>query len=216
MRDAGGAFSMALLLAAFEPALAVRTRAGLAGVAIFAVGALAYPTLVALDDEARAVAQFSVLASFESTIELSRFQFDEGMEPTVVRIFDDDGRPSSVASLRLLPGEYPGFVFRYFPRDWRYMRILQLLIVNPESIPMDMTLRIDDADYDYELDWHDRYNRSFSFLPGTNRIEIPLSDIAAAPRDRRFDLGRVQQLLVYAVDLEQPHDIIIGPIVLLP
>ncbi len=216
MRDAGGAFSMALLLAAFEPALAVRIRAGLAGVAIFAVGALAYPTLVALDDEARAVAQFPVLASFERTIELSRFRFDEGMEPRVARMFDDDGRHFSAISLHLRPGAYPGFVFRHFPRDWRDMRALQLLIVNPESVPMDMTLRIDDADYDYELDIHDRYNRSFSFLPGTNRIEIPLSDIAAAPRDRRFDLGRVQRLLVYAVDLEQPHEIIIGPIVLLP
>jgi hypothetical protein len=36
------------------------------------------------------------------------------------------------------------------------MRALQLLIVNPEFVPLDMTLRIDDAGYDYELDWHDR------------------------------------------------------------
>ena len=71
------------------------------------------------------------------------------------------------------------------------------MIVNPETVPMDLTLRIDDADYDHELDQHDRYNRSFSFLPGTNQIEIPLSDIEAAPRDRRFDLARVQRLLVY-------------------
>jgi hypothetical protein len=74
-------------------------------VAVFAVGGLAYPTLVALDDEARALAQFPVLASFERTIELSRFQFDEGMEPKVVRMVDDDGRPFSAASLRLLSGE---------------------------------------------------------------------------------------------------------------
>ena len=177
---------------------------------------LAYPTLVALNDEARALAQFPVLASFESTIELSRFQFDEGMDPRVVQMLDDDGRPFSATLLRLLPGEYPGFVFRHFPRDWLDMRALQLVIVNPDTVPLDLTLRIDDVEYDYELDEHDRYNRSFSFLPGTNRIEIPLSDVEAAPRNRRFDLARVQRLLVYAVDLGQPRDIIIGPIVLLP
>jgi hypothetical protein len=177
---------------------------------------LAYPTLVALNDEARALAQFPVLASFESTIELSRFQFDEGMDPRVVQMLDDDGRPFSATLLRLLPGEYPDFVFRHFPRDWLDMRALQSVIVNPDTVPMDLTLRIDDVEYDYELDEHDRYNRSFSFLPGTNRIEIPLSDVEAAPRNRRFDLARVQRLLVYAVDLGQPRDIIIGPIVLLP
>jgi hypothetical protein len=61
----------------------------------------------------------------------------------------------------------------------------------------------------------DRYNRAFPLSPGANRIEIPLSDIASAQRDRQFDLGRVHSLLVFAVDLKQPRSIIIGPITLL-
>jgi hypothetical protein len=77
-----------------------------------------------------------------------------------------------------------------------------------------MVVRIDDAEYDYRLDMGDRYNRSFVLSPGANRIEIPLADVAAAPRSRRFDLGRVRSLLVYAVDLTRPREIIIGPIVL--
>ena len=93
--------------------------------------------------------------------------------------------------------------------------VLRLLIVNPEPTPTKITVRIDDAEYDYRLGLDDRYNRSFPLSPGANWIEIPLSEVVAAPRDRRFDLGRVQSLLVHAVNLEQPRDIIIGPIVLL-
>jgi hypothetical protein len=115
----------------------------------------------------------------------------------------------------LPPGRYPGFELSYFPRDWRGARVLRLLIVNPEPAPLELNVRVDDAQYDYHLDLADRYDRAFPLLPGANRIEIPLSDVAAAPRGRRFDLGRVRTLLVYAVDLGQPREIIVGPIELI-
>ena len=215
VRDGGGAFSVASMLTALDPAISARARAALAGAAVIAVIALAHPIWAALDDEARARAQFPVLASFETARELSRFHFGEGKNPSIAQIPDDEGQSVSAVRLHLPPGKYPGFVFRYFPGDWRGMRALRLLIVNPEPTPIEMTVRIDDADYDYRLDLEDRYNRSFPLSPGANRIEIPLSDVEVAPRGRRFDLGRVQSLLVYAVDLAQPRDMIIGPIVLL-
>lgn len=215
VRDGGGAVSVALILAARNPAIAGRARAALAGVAILAMAAFTWPILAALYDEARARAQFPVLASFETMRELSRFRFGKEKKARLVSTLDDEGRPVSAVQLHLPPGKYPGFVLSYFPRDWRGMRALRLLIVNPEPTPFEMTVRIDDAEYDYRLDLADRYNRSFPLSPGANRIEIPLSDVEAAPRGRRFDLGRVQSLLVYAVDLEHPREIIIGPIVLL-
>ena len=117
--------------------------------------------------------------------------------------------------LHLPPGRYPGFALKHFPGDWRGLRALELLIVNPETQTLDLTVRIDDARYDYKLDLNDRYNRSFPLTAGLNRIEILLSDVAAAPRGRRFDLGHVQLLLVYAVDLERPRKVVVGPISLL-
>jgi hypothetical protein len=95
------------------------------------------------------------------------------------------------------------------------MRALRLLLMNPDPTAFEMTVRIDDAEYDYRLDLDDRYNRSFRLSPGENRIEIPLVDIAAGPRHRTLDLGRVQSLLLYAVDLPQPREIIVGPMVLI-
>jgi hypothetical protein len=213
VRDAGGACSVALILVALGPATSARVRAVLAGAAILVVVAFAYPTFAAVEDEARARKQFPVLASFETTRELSRFHFGDGKHPRIVLIPDSDGGSVSAVQLRLPAGKYPGFSLGYFPGDWRGMRALQLLVVNPESTPIDLTVRIDDHEYRLEAD--DRYNRSFLLSPGANRIEISLSDVAAAPRGRQLDLGRIHVLLVYAVDLEQPRDIIVGPIILL-
>jgi hypothetical protein len=214
VRNAGGAVAVALMIVALDSAISGRARAALAGTGIFVLAAFAYPLFAALRDEARARDQFPVLASFETASELSRFHFGEGMNPRIILTTGEDGQDIPALHLRLPPGKYPGFELRYFPGNWHGMRALKLVIVNPEPAPAEMTVRIDDSEYRSSLD--DRYNRAFPLAPGVNRIEIALSDVATAPRDRQFDLRRVHSLLVYAVDLERPRSMIIGPIRLLP
>jgi hypothetical protein len=215
VRDGAGALCVAWLLVASDPAISARARTAAAGVAMVTVAAFAYPTAAALADEARARAQFPVLASFETAMELSRFEFTHGAKPRIVPARDDEDRPVSGVRLRLPPGKYPGLVLGHFPEDWSGLRALRLLILNPEPTPIEISVRIDDAAYDYRLDLADRYNRAFLLPPGANRIDILLSEVAAAPRGRRFDLGHVRSLLLYAVDLERPREIVIGPITLL-
>jgi hypothetical protein len=215
VRDGGGAISAALLIVALDPAIPGSARAAVTGAAIVVLLAFAFPIFTALEDEARARAQFPVLASFESTKELSRFRFAQGKQPGIVGIEDHEGRPVSAMRLRLLPARYSGFALKHFPGDWRGLRALRLLVVNPEPAPVELTVRIDDAGYDSKLDIDDRYNRSFPLVPGLNRIEIPLTDVAGAPRGRTFDLGHVRLLLLYVVDLEEPRSLIVGPISLL-
>jgi hypothetical protein len=213
VRDGGGAFSVALILIAFDSSLSFRARVALGGVATFVLAAFTYPIFSALNDEAHARTQFPVLAGFGSKSELSRFHFSEGTRPKIVQITDEEGQAVSAMQLDLPPGTYPGFELRYFPGDWHGVRALKLLILNPEPTPTELGVRIDDTEY--RLNFDDRYNRSFPLLPGVNRIDIQLSDVAAAPRGRRFDLGRVHTLLVFAIDLKEPRTIFIGPIVLL-
>ena len=213
VRDAGGALSVALIVLAVDSSISRSSRLAMMGVAFSVLVAFSYPTLAALSDESRARTQFPVLASFKTVGELSRFHFGEGLKPKIIPMTDDKGRFLSAVQLRLPAGKYPGFELRYFPGDWRGMRALELLIVNPESTPIEMTVRIDDSEYRFYLD--DRYNQSFPLSPGVNRIEIPLSDVVAAPHDREFDMRRVHSLLVYTIDLKQPRNIIVGPIKLL-
>ena len=90
-----------------------------------------------------------------------------------------------------------------------------MLVVNPEPVAIDLTVRIDDAGHDGRLGMDDRFNRTFPLVPGPNRIEIPLSDVASAPRGRRFDLGQVRLLILFVADLREPRGMIVGPISLL-
>jgi hypothetical protein len=214
LRDAGGAFFVAAILVARDPALSVRARAAITVAAFLVLGPFTFPLATALRDEALARTQFPVLASFGAARELSRFRIGKDYDPRLVATFDDEGRPASAVQLTLPPGKYPGIALSHFPGDWRGFRALRLLLVNPDPLPYEMTVRIDDAEYDYKLDLDDRYNRSFVLSPGANRIEIPLADVATAPRGRRFDLARARNLLVFAVDLERPREIVVGPIVL--
>jgi len=215
VRDGGGAVSAALIIVALDPAIPAWARVAVTSAAIVVLLTFAFPIFTALEDEARARAQFPVLASFESARELPRFRFVQEKQPGIVRMQDHEGRTVSAMRLRLPPARYSGFALKHFPGDWRGLRALRLLLVNPEPVPIDLTVRIDDAGYDSKLDIDDRYNRSFPLVPGLNRIEIPLSDVASAPRGRRFDLGHVQLLLLYVVDLKEPRSIIVGPISLL-
>ena len=88
---------------------------------------------------------------------------------------------SPALHLRLPAGSYPGFGLVYFPRDWRDMRALRVLIVNPEPTPVQITVRIDDAEHQSNLSFDDRFNRAFAMKPGPNLIEIPLQDVLTAP-----------------------------------
>lgn len=212
VRNAGGAAAAALLLIAAASSLATKTSIAIASVAAAIVVAFASPAVIALRDEARASAQFPVLANFERTGDLARFGFNSGATGRIVATTNAAGSAMSGLELHLPPGGYPGLSLDYFPRDWSDMRALRLLIVNPEATPLDITVRIDDAQHDQR--YEDRFNRAFPIQPGMNQLEIPLADVRTAPRDRELDLTRVASLIMFAVDLARPREIVIGPIVL--
>lgn len=215
LRDSGGALSAALTLTAIDHAVSARARIALAICAVLILTIFAYPAISVLRDESLARSQFPVLVGFETNDELSRFYFSEETKARIVQTTGKEGHPVSAMQLRLPRGKYSGFNLRYFLRDWRDFRALRLHIFNPEPMPLEMAVRIDDFKYNNKIGMSDRYNRTFSILMGINQIEIPLSEVASAPHERRFDLERVQSLLVYAVDLEHSRDVIIGPIVLM-
>lgn len=212
VRDAGGAAAAALLLIATSPGFAARTSIAISSIAAAIVLAFTSPAVIALRDEARARTQFPALASFERTGELARFGFNSGATGRIVATTNAAGSAIAGLELHLPPGSYPGVSLDYFPRDWSDMRALRLLIVNPAATPLDITVRIDDAQHDQR--YEDRFNRAFPIQPGMNQIEIPLADVRAAPRDRELDLTRVASLMVFAVDLAWPREIVIGPVVL--
>jgi len=171
------------------------------------------PTLGALADEARARGQFPVLADFGIPSEITRFTWSAWSSAVVERtgLPDDNQRR---LRLSLSPGQYPGFSFEFFPRDWRGWGHFVIACTNPGDTPLLLTIRINDIAHNQE--YTDRYNRTFSLVPGPNEIRVPLADVESAPRTRKLDLAHVGLVVAFAYELREPHELLIHQLRLAP
>jgi hypothetical protein len=206
VRDGGGIVLAGLWAASQWPELRAATRWLWRSAALaLALGCL-LPTLGALADEARARSQFPVLADFGARAELTRFGWSARSPAVLERASRADGG-HQVLHLFLSPGTYPGLTFEFFPRDWRGWGYFVLDCTNPGGAPFPLTIRINDLKHNQE--YADRYNRTFTLVPGANEIRIPLADVEAAPRTRKLDLGNVALVVAFSYNLREPRDLLI-------
>ena len=67
------------------------------------------------------------------------------------------------------------------------------------TTPITVTVRVHDALHDWQF--IDRYNQAFALdAARTTRVEIPLRDIAYAPRGRSMDLAHIAAVAVFRAD----------------
>jgi hypothetical protein len=164
------------------------------------------PTFDTIADEMRARRQFPVLADFGARSELSRFTWSDSSSAVLDQADSMDSSRKAL-HLFLLPGKYPGLSFEFFPRDWRGWPNLVLVCTNPADAPLLLTIRISDLAHNQE--YSDRYNQSFTLVPGTNEIRIPLADVESAPQTRKLDLGHVASVVAFVYELREPRELFI-------
>ena len=112
------------------------------------------------------------------------------------------------------PGSAPGLRLAYFPRDWRGFSSLAFACHNPSSRPLKLTVRIDDRLHDET--YEDRFNLDLELAPGETRVQIPLADVARAPRGRSMDLENVRSVVVFRYRLEEPRELFLTDFRLVP
>ncbi len=92
-------------------------------------------------------------------------------------------------------GAYPGLsVLEPYP-DWRGYRALVFVVENLEESPVQLVLRVHDADHNFQH--ADRFNKAFRLSPGINAYRIPLKAIASSPQQRVLDLSRVGEIIFF-------------------
>jgi VanZ family protein len=166
--------------------------------AVLMAAAACLPLAAALLDEYRAAAAFPNLASFETTIELDRWEGGAGrtLSGEVFR----DGRRS--LKISLTRAKYSGVALIHFPRDWRGHEALEFSVFNPGAASLALTCRVHDRLHSAAgQHYSDRFNRRFGIAPGWNDIRIPLEDIRLAPATRPMDLSRIDGLGIFSVRL---------------
>ncbi len=196
---AGCLVTLAFLAPSLKTVPKIRLRAFQLGVLVVLVFLLV-PLSKALIDETIAGTQFPVLADFETPFERDRWTGGADFEIT------RDAATSGESSMRiqLTTDQYSGVNLRFFPRDWREFGSLKFDICLTSSESLSIVCRIHDI-YHYieggSGDYYDRFNRNFTIEPGWNHIQIPLDDVAHAPKERTMDLSRIDGLGIFVVRL---------------
>jgi hypothetical protein len=179
-----------------------RLRSGIQGLASILLLWQSWPLGMTLIDELAAWRQFPLLAGFESSLEASRWVGDAQRslsEPS----FSTSGR---LLKLRLNPKPYSGVTLKYFASDWRGYGSLLMDVYNPSAEPLWITCRIHDLAHEQGPQrFDDRFNQRYLLLAGWNRLEIALTEVAAAPRTRTLDLATIVNLGIFTSALKEPR-----------
>ena len=88
-----------------------------------------------------------------------------------------------------------------FP-DWSGHDTLAFELYSPLDRPVNLGLRIDDADHD--TTHRDRFNLRIRVTPGRNEIRVPLEDVREAPATRQMAMDRIRKVVLFAGAPETP------------
>ncbi len=157
---------------------------------------VAVPLFRACLDEYRARRDFPLLADFELSLELARWEKTE----QVTRVKDPVA--SGDWSLQVIFGieKYSGIALHYFPGNWQGMNELRFQAFNPDE-PVMLHYRVHDNEHrgDQKL-YENRYNGRQLLAAGWNQIVIAVADIESGPHDRKMNLSDIEGFGFFLVD----------------
>jgi hypothetical protein len=136
-----------------------------------------------------------ILFDFESDSELDRFHWECH---TLFSLSDEHathGRKS--LKLELFPSNYPGLTPILATHDWRKYKMFSFDVYNTQEKVIPLAVRIDDSKDD--LEYANRYNKTFYLQPGANTISIPMNTLVTSGTKRELDLKRIYAVLVFMV-----------------
>lgn len=158
------------------------------------------PLLLAIVDETQAQARFPLMADFSSPLEIERW---EGLEDMAI-VAGVAGNAGYALRVPFTTERYSTVRLKYFPGDWRGYRFLEITAYVPDPKPLPVTVRIHDRQHESSgMVYADRYTQNYVLQPGGNTIRIPLAQVHLAPRQRVMDLGQIQEVMLFAMNLPQ-------------
>jgi len=167
-------------------------------VSVTVVAFLVYPIAMLAIDEIQARASFPIVASFESEMEMRRWDAGNN-EVSLSQDHVDEGKYS--LRVALSPGRFSGISMTRPPSDWRGFDSFDLTVFNPSNKNLMIMLKIFDWDHKYKYD--DRFNRLLHIFPGKNAISMPIQEIKSAPATRRMQMDKIGQISFFMRNLGQ-------------
>ena len=91
--------------------------------------------------------------------------------------------------------------------DWSGYQFLRMDFYNPDTEPLELVLKISDADHDrHENRFDDRFNRKLVLMQGWNQVQIDLNDVRSAPLNREMHMNKITGMAVFVMQLPKPRE----------
>ena len=168
----------------------------LSAVAI-SVTIIALPIVLGTAAYARRQAWFPVIASFETASDLYFVApINARLERIALPPAFARSRDEPALKVSFVEPAWPGVQFWEPEPDWTRFRVLRLDVINPVALPLKLGLRIEDGIHDQT--YEDRFNLETDVQASSRQIlTVRLDDVAAGPRGRLLDLGKVARVAVF-------------------
>jgi VanZ family protein len=160
-----------------------------------------YPVVTVMLDDLQMKEDFPLLDSFESSLEMSRWNAKGTNKMERVRSYATDGEYAMKAVLS--SGKYPGVSMDYFMSDWRGYVSLEFDVFSEEAAPWKIMVRINDRKHNEQHD--DRYNGNFLLQKGFNHVSISLDKVESAPKGREMDMSAIDVFCIFSSRLKEPR-----------
>lgn len=139
-------------------------------------------------DRWRVSANMPILADFESSLELERWQGDADR----LLVAMPGGGQGRAMAVRFTTDQFSEIRLRDFPGDWHQFRQLKCNIYLPaESLALNIKI-FDNHHVGNEQSFANRYNGRVQLQKGWNSITVPLSLVRSGPVGRPMDLARIK------------------------
>lgn len=156
------------------------------GVAVACVGMYVMPVITMARAYMHRNAQFPVIASFDSRLELY-WTLSIGVRR---RIVDEALEVDFVAD------ETPGIAFHEPVPDWRGYRWLLIDVENPAEESLRLGVRVHDEHHNRQF--NDRFNRGYDLAARERKIlRVSLEDVRRGPRHRPMDMRHISNVTLF-------------------
>lgn len=207
----GGLLGVAIFSTAVKNTRKI-TKIMIRGSIFFASIIIVYPMFVIVLDDINQKIEFPILFSNMHSRELSRIT-KENINIESINNALKDSRNGKLAKLTFLPGLYSTGVFATGIQDWSEYKDLNILLYNPRFQVTSVSIRIHDNEHSsFGNLYNDRYNQRSVLTAGWNEIVISLEHVKNAPFERKMDMKKIDQLILYKNGLKAPEILYLGTI----
>jgi hypothetical protein len=105
--------------------------------------------------------------------------------------------------LEMFPSSYPGLSPSLKYHDWEGYKSFCFEVYNPLSENISLVLRVDDKKQAQE--YSERYNKSFTIVPGPNSVRIPFNTLKTSKTGRPLELENIYRFLVFMSHPDKKH-----------